>query len=160
MATQQMRKYETVIVTRTDAGQEALRRFHQKTTELMAREGAVPIRFEFWGKRKLAYPIKKQSKAFYMYHLYLAHGTFVEKLLSMLKLSDLVLRYLVVKLGDRIDPDKYDQERERYFDVLPTDLDEGKGRYEPMTGWEKEYGKRPEPGEEQVADEEGNTDEE
>ena len=142
MDPQLLRKYETVIVTRTDAGQEALRKFHQRVTELMAKEGAVPVRFEFWGKRKLAYPIKKQTKAYYMFHVYLAESGFVDKLLSMLKLSDVVLRYLVVKLDEGIDPGRYDLERERFFDTLPTDLDEGKEHYGPITGWEKEFGSR------------------
>ena len=156
MEPQLLRKYETVIVTRTDAGQEALRKFHQKVTELMAKEGAVPVRFEFWGKRKLAYPIKKQTKAYYMFHVYLAEPKFVDKLLNMLKLSDVVLRYLVVKLDEGIDPSKYDLEKERFFDTLPTDLDEGKEHYGPITGWEKEFGSRPP----QQDDEEAEEDEE
>lgn len=132
-----MRKYETVVVTRHDAGHEAQRKLHQRITELMEKEGARPIRFEFWGKRRLAYPIAKATKGIYMYHVYLADGEFVRKLTRSLQLSQIVLRYLTVRLSDAVDPSTYDFEKEQHFDALPTEADEGR-EHGPTTGWSPE----------------------
>ncbi len=131
------RKYETVVVTRHDAGYEAQRKLHQRITEMMEKEGARPIRFEYWGKRRLAYPIQKATKGIYMYHVYLADGEFVRKFTRTLQLSQIVLRYLTVRLSDGVDPATYDFEKEQHFDTLPTDADEGRA-HGPTTGWSAE----------------------
>ncbi len=137
MSAATFRKYETVVVTRHDAGHEAQRKLHQRITELMEKEGARPVRFEFWGKRRLAYPIAKATKGIYMYHVYLADGDFVKKLTRTLQLSQIVLRYLTVRLSDGVDPSTYDFEKEQHFDTLPTEADEGRD-HGPTTGWNAE----------------------
>ncbi len=137
MSAATFRKYETVVVTRHDAGHEAQRKLHQRITELMEKEGARPIRFEFWGKRRLAYPIAKAMKGVYMYHVYLAEGEFVRKLNRALQLSQVVLRHLTVRLSDGVDPSTYDFEKEQHFDTLPTEADEGRD-HGPTTGWNAE----------------------
>lgn len=137
MSAATFRKYETVVVTRHDAGHEAQRKLHQRITELMEKEGARPVRFEFWGKRRLAYPIAKATKGIYMYHVYLADGDFVKKLTRTLQLSQVVLRYLTVRLSDGVDPSTYDFEKEQHFDTLPTEADEGRD-HGPTTGWSAE----------------------
>jgi len=133
-----MRKYETVVVTRTDAGHEAQRRLYEKITEQMAKSGARHLRFELWGKRRLAYPIGKSLKGVYLYFLYLADGDFVRELQRTLRLSNIVLRYLTVVLEEGIDPETYDYEKEAQFDNLPSEADES-DRDRPTTGWDAEF---------------------
>jgi len=133
-----LKKYETIVVTRTDAGHEAQRRLYDKVTDLMAKGGARHIRFEFWGKRRLAYQVAKANKALYLYYLYLADGDFVRELNRTLKLSNIVLRYLTVNLAHGVNPETYDFEKEKQFDALPSDADEGH-EHRPQTGWESEY---------------------
>jgi len=139
MSEERLRKYETIVVTRNDAGYGAQNKFHEKMSELMEETGVRPIRFEFWGKRRLAYQIDKASKGLYHYHLYLGEGEFLTAMNRMLKLSSIVLRYMTVKLDDDIDPDSYDFETEQHFDVLPSESDERKDRDRPTTGWDAEY---------------------
>lgn len=136
MSAQLYRKYETVVVARHDAGHEAHRKLHQRITEMMEKEGVRPIRFEYWGKRKLAYPINKATKGVYLYHMYLANSEFVAKLTRMLQLSPIVLRYLTIRLSDWLDPEKYDATREEHFDTLPSEPEERE--HVPTTGWTPE----------------------
>ena len=137
MSSATLKKYETVVVARHDAGHDALAKLHQKVNDLMEKEGARAIRFEFWGKRKLAYPIAKATKGIYLYHSYLAEGDFVRKLTRALQVSPIVLRYLTVKLADGIDPEAYDFEREQHFDALPAESEEIR-EHAPTTGWSAE----------------------
>jgi|GEM_PF-419396 len=132
-----MNKYETVIVTKHDAGYEAQRRFHQRVQELMEKEGAKPVRFEYWGKKKLAYPIKKVPKGIYLYHVYYAPPDFIRKLNRFLQVSNIVLRFLTVKLAGHVDIEKLDIEAEQHFDTVPAQEEK---EYTPVTGWELEYG--------------------
>jgi small subunit ribosomal protein S6 len=133
-----MRKYEMVVVTRTDAGHEALRRLYEKITEQMAKSGARHLRFELWGKRRLAYPIGKSLKGVYMYFVFLAEGDFIKELQRTLRLSNIVLRYLNVLLEEGIDPETYDYEKEAQFDSLPSEAEES-DRDRPTTGWDAEF---------------------
>jgi small subunit ribosomal protein S6 len=50
-----------------------------------------------WGKRKLAYPIKKQDYAVYVFYTVEMPGENVAKIEATLNITDEVLRYLIVK---------------------------------------------------------------
>lgn len=156
---QLFKKYETVVVTKTDAGHEAQRKLYDKVTDMMAKAGARHIRFELWGKRRLAFPIQKASKGLYTYYVYLADKDFVRELTRTLRLSNIVLRYLTVKLADGLDPETYDYEKEKLFDSLPTEADEASD-HRPTTGWEGEFANRPESDEEDEEDEDEDEEEE
>jgi small subunit ribosomal protein S6 len=133
-----MNKYETIVVTRTDAGHEAQRKLYERITGEMEKAGVKHVRFELWGKRRLAFPIAKSSKGIYMYYVYLGDGDFPKTLHRTLKLSNIVLRYLTVQIGKGIDPATFDFDKEKQFDALPTESDEFEhGR--PTTGWDAEF---------------------
>lgn len=138
MSEERIRKYETIVVTRNDAGYEAQQKLHTKLTEMMEAAGVRPIRFELWGKRRLAYQINKATKGIYYYHLYLGTGSFLKEMNRMLKLSSITLRYMTLVLQDHVDPETYDFEAEKHFDTLPTEADERKDRSGSRTGWNEE----------------------
>jgi small subunit ribosomal protein S6 len=141
-AARKMTKYETVIVTRTDAGQEAQKRLYEKIQELVQKVEGHHVRFELWGKRRLAFPIKKCLKGIYLYHVFLAGDQFIRDLNRMLKLNPAVLRYMTIVLEKDIDPATFDFEKERLFDSLPTDSDDQGDRSRSTTGWDAEFQNR------------------
>jgi len=135
---QWLRKYETVIVTRTDAGHEAHKKLYEKIQELVQKHQGHHVRFDLWGKRRLAYPIRKNVKGIYLYHVFLADESFVQELQRMLRLNAIVLRYLTVLLEERVNPATFDFEKESQFDNLPSDSDDS-DRSRATTGWEAEF---------------------
>ncbi len=50
-----------------------------------------------WGKRKLAYPIKKHETAVYVFYTVDIPGTNVAKIESTLNITDEVIRFLITK---------------------------------------------------------------
>lgn len=56
-----------------------------------------------WGKRKLAYTIKKEDHAIYVYYEIEMPGEYVSKFEGTLNITDEVLRYLIVKPGPEIE---------------------------------------------------------
>lgn len=50
-----------------------------------------------WGKRKLAYPIKKQDHAVYVFYTVELPAESVQKIESTLNITDEVIRYLIVR---------------------------------------------------------------
>jgi small subunit ribosomal protein S6 len=121
-----LNKYETVIVIRTDITEDQIEAFHAKLFDMVKKVNGHEIKLEVWGKRKLAYEIKKNMKGIYIYYLYLAPAGGVEELERGLRLNELVLRFLTVNLEANVDPDNYDftSERELSFKRLSTEEDE------------------------------------
>ncbi len=50
-----------------------------------------------WGKRKLAYPIKKQEYGIYVFYTVDIEPTEVKKIETALNITDEIIRYLIVK---------------------------------------------------------------
>lgn len=119
-------KFETVIVIRTDITEDTIEAFHAKVFDALKRLGGHEVKFEVWGKRKLAYEIKKNMKGIYIYYLYLAPPAAIEELERGLRLNELVLRFLTVHLAENVDPDNYDlmSEADLSFKRMVTEEDE------------------------------------
>ena len=66
--------------------------------DIVVREGGEILKAENWGKRKLAYEVKKQKKGTYVYFLYEAGPTLVAELERNLRLTDATIKFMTVKL--------------------------------------------------------------
>ena len=71
---------------------EKLERFHT----LVASEGAEAPKLNHWGKRTLAYPIKKRETGYYVVANFQAESKALPEFERAIKLDEGVLRFLVV----------------------------------------------------------------
>lgn len=97
-----MRTYELTYIVDPRTSEEEAEALHETVQKLVTDGGAEITREENWGRRKLAYPIDKQSEGRYML-LYLHaetafHG--IQELEHRLEQSDKVLRYLTVRTDE------------------------------------------------------------
>jgi small subunit ribosomal protein S6 len=67
--------------------------------DLIAGQGGEVLKVDVWGRRKLAYEIKKQKKGLYVLLFYKAPAATVKKLEDFFKVFDTVLKYIVFRLG-------------------------------------------------------------
>lgn len=132
-----LRKYEMIVVARNDLGHEAVRKLHERVNEVLGKHEGQTIRFENWGKRRLAYPIKKCAKGYFLYYILAADAEFVKEVQRMLRLNAGVLRFLTIILEKDVDVEAIDFEKEGYIDELPED-DENEDRGRSTTGWDAE----------------------
>jgi len=109
--TAQIRKYETIIVSRPGLELEEREALHKKITDMIQAHAGDLIVFEVWGKRRLAYTIKKNQKGFYTYYMYVGDSGTINELNAMLRLREDVLKYLTVKLADSVDTAGLEEER-------------------------------------------------
>jgi len=65
--------------------------------KIFADNGAKITNVDNWGKRKLAYPIKKHDMAIYVFYTLDMPGANVQKLESILNITDEVIRFLITK---------------------------------------------------------------
>lgn len=97
-----MRKYEALYILRTDSSEQDVEELHEKLKGVIVNFGGVELRFENWGKRKLAYEMKKNPKGVFFYHLYLGAGDVVQELQRHLRVSDLVIKFQTTVLEDGV----------------------------------------------------------
>lgn len=91
-----MRPYELVyifdtVLTEEQVG-EKLEKFHKQITD----GGGEITAVDQWGKRQLAYPIKKKSSGNYVVVQFTAEATALPELERALKLDEDLMRYLIV----------------------------------------------------------------
>jgi small subunit ribosomal protein S6 len=99
------REYETIYILRPETDSEQLQKVNTRLRKVIDEADGKLMRVENWGKRKLAYEIKKHNKGIYLYWRYLAGAELVSELERTLRLLDPVIRYLTVKVDEDVDPE-------------------------------------------------------
>jgi small subunit ribosomal protein S6 len=93
--------YELVYIVRPTVDEQALAAVNERVDKFIATQGGEITRREDWGKRRLAYPITKFTEGFYSVLQLNLPRTAVHEIERSLKLTEEILRYLVVRLdGD------------------------------------------------------------
>ena len=90
-----MKKYETVMVFSTAITEEETKALVEKFTNLIAKNGTVESVDE-WGKRRLAYPINDENDGYYVLVNFSCEPDFPAELDRVLKITDGVLRSMIV----------------------------------------------------------------
>ncbi len=90
-----MRKYETIFVLKPDLEEEAKNAMIEKFTGIINSDGEV-TNIDEWGKRKLAYEIDKIREGYYVLVDFVANADLPAELERNYKISDNVMRYIVV----------------------------------------------------------------
>lgn len=91
-----MRKYELMFIIRTDIEPEAVESTVEKFLNII-RNGGEVVKHEVQGKRRLAYEIDKHREGIYVLINFNAPSEVVAELDRVLKISDEVIRHLIVK---------------------------------------------------------------
>ncbi len=98
------REYETIFILRPDTANEAISQVNARLRGIVDQMGGKVLKLDNWGKRKLAYEVRKQLKGIYLYWQYLATSGVVEEIERNLRMLDSVIRYYTVKVDADIDP--------------------------------------------------------
>ena len=96
-----MKNYELSLVFISTLSEEEKVANLEKVKELIARFGGNVTNVDDWGKRKLAYEINKQKEGFYYFIQFNAETSTPAELESRLRITETVLRYLIVRLDEK-----------------------------------------------------------
>ena len=122
------REYETIYILRQDVDAEGAERVQARVADAVEREHGKLVKVETWGRRKLAYPLKKHRRGVYVYLKYVGAGGLVAEIERNLKLQDAVVKFMTVQTGEDVD-----------LAALTIDPEETKlGTFEPLAEDEKE----------------------
>src|SRR5438552_3121121 len=98
------REFETIFILRPDTNQDGIQQVNTRVRSIIDQMGGRLLKLNNWGKRKLAYEVKKQLKGIYLYWQYLGTPGVVEEIERNLRMLDSVIRYYTVKLDEDVDP--------------------------------------------------------
>ena len=91
-----MNKYEVMFIVKP-AEEEATNAVIENVEALSARVGGTVEKVARWGKRRLAYAVKKFTDGFYVLINFEAAPAEIKEIDRVLKINDEVLRHLIVK---------------------------------------------------------------
>jgi small subunit ribosomal protein S6 len=90
------KEYETIYILRPDIDADSADRLGTRIAEVVTRESGKLTKVESWGRRRLAYDVKKHRRGVYILLKYLGSGRVVSEVERNLRLSDSVLKYQTV----------------------------------------------------------------
>ena len=108
------RKYETVTLVHPDKGEGGIEKVLGRIREALEKTGGREVRLENWGRKKLAYRLRrsKVNKANYLYMVYLGSNSTVAELERLLKITEEALLWQTILVEDRVLLDDFDFDNE------------------------------------------------
>ena len=94
------RKYELVYVVSPEASDEQVAELHTQVEAIVQRIGGQIEKTENWGRRKLAYEIGRHKEGTYVLEVINGGGELMKEIDRRLKVTDLVIRHLVVRVDE------------------------------------------------------------
>lgn len=94
----QLRHYETTYILHPDIDDAVKNTVAERVENIIKSFDGEIVRVEEWGRRKLAYRVKKQTRGVYVYVRYTATADSVAELERILRLLDSVLKFLTIKV--------------------------------------------------------------
>jgi small subunit ribosomal protein S6 len=96
-----LRDYEILYIVRPDLEDDKVQDIVKRVNTLIGRSGGSAEQTSLWGKRKLAYEVKHQKEGSYVLQDFSIQPERVPELESELKITEEVLRHLIVRKPDK-----------------------------------------------------------
>ncbi len=96
---EQLSDYELVFIISPQSAEEELSATIDRVSRFITERGGVISDVEQWGKRRLAYPVKHFEEGSYILTRFKSKPTQNKELEVNLKISEDVLRHLLIKLS-------------------------------------------------------------
>ena len=94
------RVYEIIFVADPDLGEADVDALTEQVQGFVERDGGRVDRVEKWGKKRLAYEVRRRREGYYVLIVAQGGGALVRELERRLKVTDGILRFLTVRVDD------------------------------------------------------------
>jgi small subunit ribosomal protein S6 len=90
--------YESIFIINPNISDDETSAVIKKMQDVVAKQGGEMLKFEDWGKKKLAYEVKKQKRGHYVFFQFKGTPAAISELERTYKLTDAVIKYISVRL--------------------------------------------------------------
>lgn len=94
------RKYELIYIVSPETSDEGVADLHKQVEGIVTQFGGQIEKSENWGRRRLAYAIKNYKEGTYVLELIDGPGDLVKELGRRLRVTDHVIRHLIVRVDE------------------------------------------------------------
>jgi small subunit ribosomal protein S6 len=98
------RNYETVFIANPHAPDQKVQDINARNQQIIESMSGKILHLDDWGKKKMAYPIRKEAKGHYFCLTYKANTKAVAELERNMRINEDVFRFLTVKIDEKVDP--------------------------------------------------------
>ncbi len=102
----QPRYYETVVVIDSLIGDDAIKTIIEKIKDVITQKQAKIVKLEEWGKKKLAYPIKKKTYGYYVSVEFEGPGDVNAALQEYYRITESILRNIITLVDSRLQKER------------------------------------------------------
>ncbi|HBK85380.1 MAG TPA: 30S ribosomal protein S6 [Firmicutes bacterium] len=92
-----MRQYETMFILKPEFDKEQAQALVSRFVEVIENNGGTVEKVSDWGKRRLAYEVKKYREGIYTLINFQSEAAVATELERIFKISEDVIRYLIVR---------------------------------------------------------------
>lgn len=96
-----MVKYESMYILKPDMEEEKKDALVKRFSDIVTNNGGTIEKIDEWGKKRLAYPIQYLNDGDYVLMTFEAEPTLPVELERNYKISDDVIRYIVINLDEK-----------------------------------------------------------
>ncbi len=97
-----LREYETIYILHPNTINDSVADVNGRVKTIIEERGGQILNVDNWGKRKLAYEIRKERKGIYLFWNYLGTPDIVAEFERNMRLLDPVMRYMTIKLDTNV----------------------------------------------------------
>jgi small subunit ribosomal protein S6 len=92
-----MQLYESIFIVRPSLSDEDTTKIIDKLKGVVEKSGTI-VKMENWGKKKLAYEVKRERKGTFVYLNFQSKGDLISELERSYRLEDSVIKFLTVRM--------------------------------------------------------------
>ena len=102
-----MMGYETTLILKPEVTDDTQKAIVEKMKGIITAHGGELIHLENWGRRKLAYPIQKETRGTYIFMIYTGNSSLVAELERNVRINEQIMRHLSVKFVQDYEAEKF-----------------------------------------------------
>ena len=88
--------YESIFIISPNLSDDETNAIIKKMQDVVAKQGAEMLKFEDWGKKKLAYEVRRERKGTYAHFYFRAPNNTVGELERAYRMEDNVIKFLTI----------------------------------------------------------------
>jgi len=92
-----MQLYESIFIIRTTLPDEDTNKLIDKMKGVLEKSGGTLLKSENWGKKKLAYEVKRERKGTFVFFHFKSGGQAVSELERSYRLEDAVIKFMTIR---------------------------------------------------------------
>lgn len=97
-----MKPYELMLIITPDHDESQTETLIENVKGIIEQNGNI-VHIDNWGKRRLAYPIRKRTEGNYVIYVFECETSFVAQLNQALRVNEAILRHMIVLFEDDLE---------------------------------------------------------